>query len=250
MAIAGDERSRRLAEGLRAVAADEAGWRPPAPPWSRAASRAGGPGAERSAPPPGADDSELTVQEQRDRLETLQRLFDHLVQRLGMERTARLAGRIAEADFYVRQITAIEISLDLLVAPNRNLVEVFGELAKARGDRRLPCIAETVMSRLLDDARRVHWANMGEPVRPEPPPDEEMIDRGWIRLIRRGFATEDGRSFADWKALYADAAKAQVEWEAKARAEAAAWRARLESEGKLADELDEGEGGEPDQDRD
>jgi hypothetical protein len=43
LAIAADARRLRLAEGVRAVAAEQAGWRPPDPPWSRTC-------RERSAP--------------------------------------------------------------------------------------------------------------------------------------------------------------------------------------------------------
>src|SRR3954452_22843882 len=49
MAMAADERSRRLAEGLRAVAAERSGWAPPDPPWSRAASRAPEPAPDAAA---------------------------------------------------------------------------------------------------------------------------------------------------------------------------------------------------------
>jgi hypothetical protein len=244
MAIASDERGRRLAEGLRAVAAEQSGWRPLAPPWANANSRAHheprrrgrppGPSTPRFGPPQFDPGEELS--EQR-RLELLDGIFRNLLMRLRLEREARLAGRICEADFYVRQATFIEVALDL----GSDGFDFLREL-RARDGTGLLAIAETPMSRLLDDARRAHWAAMGEPVRPEHPRRDRLVDCGDHStedredVLRGDPEVPHQEQVRRQKEHYAKQAAEQVEWEAKARAEAAAWRARLESEGRLEEE--------------
>jgi len=246
MAMAADERSRRLAEGLRAIAAEQSGWRPPAPPWARGAGRRFGPplpvAEQRSA-------SELTEREERDKLEALERVFAYYLQRLTMERRARLTGKVAEADFYVRQITVFEICVDLLGRGEgkESVATLIRDLSV--DGHHLSHVAETTMSRLLDEARRDKWAELGEPARPGlPRPDQLVVGGRDYQLIKqevfRGGPDREEQERAQ-KAEYAAAARAQVEWEARAIAEAAAWRARLEAEAEAAAEaplLPRGEG--------
>jgi hypothetical protein len=164
LAIAADERGRRLAEGLRAVAAEEAGWRPPDPPWPRAASRHpprngegdhakhGGGG---SSPAPAAEEDS-----DEEKREWLSRLVGKYLLKVGQERAARLAGEVVAADFYLRQLTWIEVALDLMGGDG---FRVLGEHREQGHD--LIAIAETPFSRILGEARREKWAEMGDPPR-------------------------------------------------------------------------------------
>jgi len=190
-------------------------------------------------PPPGpaaaADEEvELSEREERQKREALQRFFRHYLSRIELERTARLAGRIVEADFYVRQVTFIEVMVDLVSGDG------WGWLVRARFGEphaqavHLVSIAETAMSRLLDQARRDYWAEGGEPERPPLPTEEQLFDHGRFKTgLQEVFWPEDGNINAQRRAKdaeYAEAARAQIAWEEKARAEAAAWRARLATE--------------------
>ncbi len=211
MEVAGDERSRRLAEGLRAVAQEQAGWRPADPPWSRAATR------RNAAPePPPAPSAE---EEERATLTALDATFQHYMQRLSMERRARLEGRICEADFYLRQITVLEIGLQLIAggAPD-DAIRAVRDLRA--GGHHINWIAETTMSRLLDKARRAQWAALGEPERPPPLRPDQMVDRGEIKLLKDS-SLPGGPDLRERERAqdreYEEAAREQVEWEAAAR---------------------------------
>jgi hypothetical protein len=232
LAMAADERSRRLAEGLRAVAADQSGWRPPEPPWSGAASRRPPPAAvadlEPALEPAGTDsvDADKLIEE------LLSILARKYFSKLEQERQARLQGRIAEADFYVRQITCLEVSLDMVSGDGMAYLRDF----RCRGHDLLH-IAETEMSRLLDQARRIHWERCGEPPRPDHPPLHLLVQQ-------EGFAIEpldatssghpDGLTHAEQYRLHQERnardAEAQIAWEAQAREAAAEWRARLDAQ--------------------
>jgi hypothetical protein len=229
MAMAGDERSRRLAEGLQAVAAEQAGWRRPEPPWSRAAGRrAAAPPAE----PPEPDEAELARREKRT-LAALGKFFDYYLQRLAMERDARLEGRILEADFYVRQITAAEIWIELLSEGESEAVTMLQKLRVGPRRRYPQELAETGLSRLLDEARRRKWEDYGEPRRPRLYLPEEIAEEDGHRLIKSP-SLNCGPDLREREAAqhraHEAAARAQIEWEEEARREAAAWRARLEAE--------------------
>jgi hypothetical protein len=96
-------------------------------------------------------------------------------------------------------------------------------LRDARRDGRdLLHIAETELSKLLDEARRKHWGACGDPPRPEYPP-RHLLEQ------HDGFATEPLP--ATWGGLaeshdeqrrafdeqHAGDAAAQIEWEERAR---------------------------------
>ncbi|HYI41854.1 MAG TPA: hypothetical protein VE053_16215 [Allosphingosinicella sp.] len=227
MAMAADERGRRLAEGVRAVAGERSGWRPAAPPWSRSASRSGprsgtaavqpppGPGAEAAPPPPLEIGAALEAMDDVY-LDTLFAIIRKYRLKLEAEHRCRHEGRIAEADFYLRQMTMLEVSMDVV---SGNGMEV---LKRARlGDYGLLAIAETGMSIFLDGARREYWEEQGAPPRPEYPP-RHLLEQ------KDGFATEplttsqgfSGEGAAEKKAAIdaqcARDARAQVEWEAEA----------------------------------
>ncbi len=176
-------------------------------------------------PPPPVEDEAEPADDEQDMLEFLAEMFERYKLKLAAERAARLAGRIAEADFIVRQLTFIEVildlggraqdMLDLLTPPQHVLVHV----------------AATPMSVLLDGLRREYWAEGGEPERP-PLGDlgehDDAFSTGPAMSYNLGRA---GVDYATWRGhrdeQAALAADAQVAWETKARADAEQWRERL-----------------------
>ena len=207
LAMAADERGRRLAEGVRAVASEQSGWRPADPPWSRAATR------RPPAPTPSLSEEDNL----KAGKEWLVRMIKLYLLKLRQEREARTAGRIAAADFYIRQATWMEVALDLMSGDAFRLLRDF-----RHGDHALMQIAETTVSSLLDAARRDHWQACGDPPRPGPIPEHLLVDHG-------GYSTEPGE--ATWGGLeqsheeqtqvfeerHKQAAAEQIEWEAEAR---------------------------------
>jgi hypothetical protein len=193
-AISLEKGTLRLAESLRAVAA------PDAPP--------------PSEPPPGEDEP---AEGDDAKLELLAAIVRNHLLKLKQERRCRLEGRIAEADFCVRQITCLEVALDLVSADGWKILHDC-----RRGAYDLTLIAETDMSRLLDAARRDHWEACGDPPRPEHPPrhlleahdgfSTEPLEATWggVALSHK----EQQRVFAE---RHAEDAAAQIEWEAEAR---------------------------------
>jgi hypothetical protein len=164
-----------------------------------------------------------------------ERILVPYMMKLDQERRCRLEGRIVEADFYVRQLTWLEVALDLGGGG------VAALKALKRGGRHAGQIVATPMSLLLGDVRRAIWARLGEPERPPPPPlgrHDDEISTGEPMECQYDPA-RDG-DHAGWRQRAAEreeiAAEAQHLWEEKARKEAAAWRARLESDGTAAGE--------------
>ncbi len=215
-AVHGEETRAR---GRHRVAWSGAATRQPFPPV---------PDPERALEPAGTDPADA------DKLieELLQILARKYFSKLEQERRARLEGRIAEADFYVRQITCLEVSLDMVSGDGMAYLRDF----RCRGHDLLH-IAETEMSKLLDQARRLHWDQCGEPPRPGYPPLHLLVQQ-------KGFAIEpldgtysndpDGLTHGEQQRVQnernARDAEAQIAWEAEAREAAAEWRARLEAE--------------------
>jgi hypothetical protein len=149
--------------------------------------------------------------------------------KIAQERIARLEGRIVEADYYVRQLTWLEVALDL--GGNADLL--LHDLK--RGGAEVGDIVATPMSLLLDSARRQVWAERGEPERPPSPPlgrHNDEIARGERHYYSSDLDGPDSDGF--WrrrKEEAAVAAEAQKAWEEKARREAAKW-ARREAGGE------------------
>ena len=160
------------------------------------------------------------------KLEVFDRILEKYVRKLDQERCARLDGRIIEADFCVRQLTYIEICLDL----GRRALDVLQELQ--RGGLSTTRIAATPMSLYLDWVRRLYWKERDEPERPP------LAGFGH-RTDEVAAAEHDYYSFGEhgphdeWKrrreADRAVAAEAQRLWEEKAKADAEAWAARVEA---------------------
>jgi len=221
MAFYEAERSRRLSEGLQAAAAHAAHnhGRAPGPPWSGAGPRrAQALAAQRRHTPVLPAPAATEAEEEAAQMEALAGLAKTYMIKLGQEREARLAGRIAEADFYVRQISWFEAMLDLASGDGLAFLREFRPQGLDPID-----IAATPVSLLLDDARRAHWAGTGEPPRPEHPP------RHLIELRPDGIVTEPLETYgggrpgsleeqrAAFEARHREDAEAQVKWEALAR---------------------------------
>lgn len=157
------------------------------------------------------------------------------------EREARIEGRIVAADFYLRQITALEVGFDLM-AQDVGLDGWHALRNCRRAGRSWLEIAETPLSRALDDMRREHWTTQGDPPRPEHPPErycEPMVsgERGTpgyrLEPSQAGYGaltvpalgyTEEQWAKLDYKEQdaarkrqFAEDAAAQVEWERSAR---------------------------------
>lgn len=120
------------------------------------------------------DDDQPTLSED-DKWGLIHNIGVKFMRKVAVERQARLAGEIVAADFYLRQITHIEVMLDLLSShfgfdPN----DVLRDLR--RGRHGLLKIAATEFSDTLDAARRAWWCEEGEPERP-PYPDVRFLDR-------------------------------------------------------------------------
>ena len=187
----------------------------------------------RGLAPPVPEEPTISEEQQLEALDSIARKF---IAKVWQERKARLTGRIVEADFYLRQITFIEIALDLGASNlGRSPFEFLGTCR--RGDHGLLQIAETPFSRILDERRRQLWEDVGEPERPEHPPLRTLIDHGShstnVDTNAYGALTHPAAGYTQeqWaeigheeqvqarKAEFEAEAAAQVEWEAKARAE-------------------------------
>jgi hypothetical protein len=209
LAIAREKGTSRLAANLNAVAHEDEAWSPAAGPWAKSAARSG-----RRAPPA----PPLTPEEEeREKLEHLGVIFKRYVIKLGQEREARLAGRIVAADFYLRQLTHIEVMLDMLSEDGMKLIREF-----SAGGHKLVDIAETPLSRLLDEARRRKWAELGEPMGPPRTPRDLMLDHGrFTTEPTEGFKGGPPESIEEQERRYQEQhardAAAQVAWEAEAR---------------------------------
>jgi hypothetical protein len=181
------------------------------------------------AKPPEPDEDELDPQAQfnafRDGV-----LMQYL-RKLQAERLARLDGRTVEADFIVRQLSWVEVVLDLAGAVPEAIHLLEG---LRRGKVDVMQIAATPMSLLLDRIRRAYWADEDGPERPALPP---LGDHNGDVSIGEPAHNEyrSARDGPDWKAharrqeeQCAQRAEAERLWDEKAKADAAAWRARLE----------------------
>lgn len=98
---------------------------------------------------------------------------------------------------------------------------------------------------LLDEVRREKWAELGEPERPPPPSHDELVERDGFYTAKGQMFESTGiiAGFFQWQRdrdeKYRRGAEAQVAWEAKAIAESAAWRARVEAEEDRPEDGDE-----------
>jgi len=226
----GSESFRGALEAAQRIARREGrfGGSPDAPAGGPAwPTRRGGSLAGFSAhPEPGPDEAKAAQDATQDFLEVI--LRKHCL-KVDQEREARLAGKIVEADYCLRQLTWLEVAFDVAAQGDG-----FAVLQRLRCEgRHLIEVAETPMSRVLGAARRRCWAERGEPDRPEHPPRRYLerhdgcstepteFTRGGIELSHE----EQWRRFDE---RHAADARAQIEWEARAAEQSAAWRARVE----------------------
>lgn len=230
------ERVRRSDNLLAAARAESARTRGrPRLAWSGAGSRRLPAAEPAGAHVPDPDEDESTRDMSDAQLATLVSLVRKYRIKLEAERSCRLQGRIAEADFYLRQITMLEVSVDVVGGDGMEV------LKRARlGDYGLLAIAETGMSVLLDAARRAFWEDMGDPPRPEYPP-RHLIEQ------HDGFATEPlttsvghyGPGAAEKRsaieAQCAADARAHIAWEAEALRDWEERQARQAGEGPPPD---------------
>ena len=190
-------------------------------------SRRGGRARAPWAPPPEDPDEEdeweaLSLADD----ELLREILDRYRRKLQQERECRLVGRIVEADFYVRQLTFMEIALDLAVRPDA-LLELFRS-----GDLDIFHTMGTPRSILIDRVRRDYWREKGEPDRMPLPLLGEHDEHGARGIPSRNHydAKRDG-DYAEWQArqlaLEALQAEAQRLWEEKAKVDAEEWAARV-----------------------
>jgi hypothetical protein len=240
------ERERvRRSDNLLAAARGEAARTRPRLAWSGAATRRlppePAPTEDPEPPQPMALGDALEAMDD-DYLATLVEIVQKYRRKLESERRCRLEGRIAEADFYLRQITMLEVAMDVV---GGNGMEV---LKRARlGEYGLLDVAETGMSVLLDGVRRKFWDDMGAPPRPEYPP-RHLLEQ------HDGYATEPlttsqgffGQGASEKRvAIQAQCARdaaAQVEWEAEALRD---WEERQAREAARLPSPSRGEGEAP-----
>jgi hypothetical protein len=160
--------------------------------------------------------------------EFLKELLRIYLLKLRQERESRLAGRIVEADFYVRQLTWIEVACDI----GGNALELLGILR--RGEVDAMDIAATPISTLLDRARRSYWQEKGEVDRPPAPEIGEPEDAFGLGPSRHYNSARDG-DMKEWEHRRAELdrinAEAQQAWEERAKAEAEAWARREPAKG-------------------
>ena len=168
----------------------------------------------RGLPPP--DDREPALTEEQS-FALLENLFRKFVGKVAAERKARLAGEVVAADFYLRQVSFVEIALDLMSEGlGLDGWATLGDLR--RGGYGVLDIAETRMSRLLDAKRRQQWATMAEPERPEHPPEYYLVRGRDVSTepLESIWGGEDGdQQRSLYAQRHADAAEAQAAWEAK-----------------------------------
>jgi hypothetical protein len=155
--------------------------------------------------------------EEGEKCELLDEILKRYLVKLKAERAARLEGRIVEADYYVRQLTFIELVLDV-GGRTQQLVD-----GMKQGNRHPVEIAATPGSAFLEKLRRAVWLEKGEADRPPPAPLGKHNE-----FYASGEPTDyngkrDG-DYEEWRRRQAEkqrlAAEAQQEWEARARREA------------------------------
>lgn len=208
LALADRQGAMKIAQGVADAAARNAQLTPP----SRLANM-----------PPEDDDSGMSDETKRAMLHNI---FVKFMRKVEQEREARVDGRIIEADFALRQITSMEIALEMM-AEGFGLGgwEALGMVRRGEdGEHGFVSIPETPMSRMLDNARRQVWIEHGEPERPEHPLPANLEHHGDYSLdapaaIHGGPDAERAARKAALDQQHRENAAAQMEWEAKARRE-------------------------------
>ena len=192
-------------------------------------------GSARDLPPEPPPEPTLSDDQKWDLLQSIAAKF---MKKVAAERQARLAGEIVAADFYLRQVTFIEVLFDLSATSlGFEPREVMAELR--RGDHDFRQIVATPFSEWLDASRRQWWAEEGGPERPRHP-DVRFLEQhrstegdystaagdsgtGATTTPARGFTEEQWRELSPdeqrnaRKRQYDEDAEEQRQWEARAR---------------------------------
>ena len=106
---------------------------------------------------------------EEEKLQLVEHLAGKFMKKVALEREMRLSGQIAAADFYLRQITMLEVVFDLTASNfGWDAKEVMRDLR--RGGHSLIHIVSTPFADWLDERRRAWWAEEGDPEHP-PHPD-------------------------------------------------------------------------------
>ena len=154
--------------------------------------------------------------EEEEKAGLLGEILKRYLVKLKAERTARLDGRIVEADFYVRQLSVIELILDI----GGRTQELLAMLDQP--DFHLVQVSATPGSTLLEKIRRKYWSEKGEADRPPPAPlgrHNHLFATG-----RDDYDPARDGDRRDWERAQAEkqrlAAEAQAEWERRAKGEA------------------------------
>ena len=205
------EEARRCAINADVVRQEAAAWQPARGPFANAASRA------HLQPPAEPTEDELEAREEA-KWQTFMGICERYVFKLQSERRCRLEGRIAEADFYVRQATFLEIALDMVGGDAMALLRDYRALGHS-----LLEIAETPVSQILGELRRAHFNDCGDPALPEHPPGHLLVDQGGFKTVPlyppRPQGMDRNEHERATQEQYARDAAAQIEWEARARRE-------------------------------
>jgi len=162
-------------------------------------------------------DDDASSMDEETKLALIENIHRKFLGKVRQEREARLAGEVVAADFYLRQVTFIEVAFDMMSEGlGLDGWQLLGELR--RGGHGILEIAETAMSKALDDKRRELWAAMAEPERPEHPPERYLVEHDDhsiepLEYMRGGSEEEREDQRAEYARLHAVDAQAQAEWE-------------------------------------
>jgi hypothetical protein len=170
MAIARQNGTMKIARGVADAAARNAQLTPP----SRL----------RGLDPTGGEADDGMSEDRK--LELLESLANKFMKKVAAEREARLSGQVVAADFYLRQVTVLEVMFELMATGGEDgaggMADAFEALQTARiGRAGVFQIVDTPFTRALDDRRREYWQANGEPPRPIAFAAEFSIDRGTHR---------------------------------------------------------------------
>lgn len=187
----------------------------------------------KPAPPAEPIDEEFS----EDRMwELIHSIGLKFMRKVAAEREARLNGEIVAADFYLRQITFLEVVMEMTSkAFGWDVQAVLRKLR--RGDHHITEIVNTELSDWMDRSRRLWWAQEGEPERP-PHPDVRFLqprrdkDGAYGTALDHsgtGACTTPARGYSEeeWAAMNAKEQLAAREAQNKEDAEAqASWEQR------------------------
>lgn len=148
--------------------------------------------------------------------EWMERLSDLYRGRVGIERRARLEGDVVAADFYLRQLTHMEVLLELGGGGKYLLWLANGKAGSGPGADHSNAVYATEITERLDAHRRAAWSAAGDPDRPASLGNRTQLAGGMVGgrdMNEREAALKDARERA---------AAAQRLWEEAIRDQVAA----------------------------